>query len=104
MNLEPEAELVRPTKAAVFAMACASVLLALVVFVCWLSLQTRAGVCSFRATLETQQAGGRDFLRMTPAERQKAFGFALAHIPEDTIRAQIISRDRSIQALDHLYC
>ena len=104
MNLEPEAELVRPTKAAVFAMACASVLLALVVFVCWLSLQTRAGVCSFRSTLETQQTSGQLFLKLTVAQREHDYGKALGHIPESTIRAQIASRQKSIDALDHLYC
>lgn len=60
--------------------------------------------CGFYDNLIALQQEQKDFLAMTPEERTKKFGPAVGAIPESVIRAQIQTRQVTLDSLSDLHC
>lgn len=66
--------------------------------------QAHVALCAQKQDLDERVAQSRAFLRMTPAQRTKKFGSALASVPSSEIRLGLFNYERTLQSYEALRC
>ena len=66
--------------------------------------QTHSALCVLKRDYESRKAASLAYLKLTPKQRARRYGTAIAEIPDSVLRQQAESLNRNVAALSTLHC
>jgi hypothetical protein len=66
--------------------------------------ETHSALCVLKRDYSQRESAAAAYLKLTPKQRARRYGTAIAEIPDATLRSQLVGLRSNVAALDSLHC